>query len=62
MPERFVKASEVAEHTGLSVDAVYREQRLGRIPAYRIGRRVRFRLSEVENALKREPQKTTPTP
>ena|SRR5208283_5254542 len=49
--EKYLTASELAEHLNLPETWVRNEERLGRIPGVRAGRYVRFKLSEVEKAL-----------
>ena len=45
-------AAQVAEHTQLNVRTVWRKARCGELPCYRIGRMVRFKLEDVELAMK----------
>jgi excisionase family DNA binding protein len=45
--ERLVGYREVAAYLGISVDAVYYHMRAGRIPYFKFGRSVRFRLADV---------------
>ena len=47
-------ASDVARHVGVNVRTVYRRVQDGSIPCYRIGRLIRFKQEEVEEALKGE--------
>ena len=42
----------IAAHLKVSVRHIQNQERRRRIPYYRIGRRVRFRITEVEAALK----------
>jgi hypothetical protein len=49
--EKYVTAGALAEHLSLPESWVRNEERMGHIPSIRAGRYVRFRLSEVENAL-----------
>ncbi len=53
--EPMVGAARVAEILGMSKQWVYLAAADGRIPCYRAGKRVRFRLSEVEEAIRRSP-------
>jgi excisionase family DNA binding protein len=46
-PERLVTAAGLAEHLDVNVGQVYRLARGGKLPCYRIGRRLRFDLAEV---------------
>ena len=50
-------AGELARHLNLPESWVRTEERLGRIPSVRLGRYVRFRLSEVERALAQNPRR-----
>ena len=45
-------AKEVAEHTKLNVRTIYRMKDRGEIPYYKAGSRFRFKLDEVEQAMK----------
>ncbi|MBQ1296760.1 MAG: helix-turn-helix domain-containing protein [Clostridiales bacterium] len=47
-------AKEVAEYTRTDVQTIYRKAKSGEIPCYRIGRAIRFKLDEVEMAMKEE--------
>ena len=49
--ENLLNASELAQHLHLPESWVRTEERLGRIPSVRLGKYVRFRLSEVERTL-----------
>ena len=51
-PERLVTAADLATHLEVRVGMVYRMARSGRLPSYRIGRRLRFDRVEVRDALK----------
>lgn len=48
---RMLSADELAAVLSLSVDSVYRLVRRGILPAFRVGRTVRFDLERVEAAL-----------
>ena len=52
--ERRVSAKVVAAHFGLKLCTVYKLAQRGRIPSYKIYARRRFKLAEVEEALKRK--------
>jgi excisionase family DNA binding protein len=54
-PPNLVTASELAKHLNLPESWVRTEERLGRIPSVRLGKYVRFRLSDVERALAQKP-------
>ena len=49
--ENLVTAGELAGHLHLPESWVRNEERLGRIPSVRLGKYIRFRVSEVERAL-----------
>jgi len=51
LTEELLTASEIAEHLHLPESWVRNEERLGRIPSVRLGKYVRFRLSDVEHTL-----------
>lgn len=46
--ERWVTVDEVATHLGVTRDSVYRWMAKKDLPAHQVGRRWRFRLSEVD--------------
>ena len=50
--ERLVKAKIVAEHTDECVRTVYRKASNGTYPCYRSGNALRFKLSEIDEAMK----------
>jgi len=52
--EQFVSAEKLSEILGLSLPSIWRYCREGRLPHFRIGRRVLFELEEVKAALKVE--------
>ena len=45
-------AREVADHTGVCVRTIYRMKDRGEISYYQIGRQIRFKLEEIEEATK----------
>ncbi len=49
--EELLNAGELAQHLHLPESWVRTEERLGRIPSVRLGKYVRFRLSDVEQTL-----------
>ena len=49
--ERLLNASELAQHLHLPESWVRTEERFGRLPSVRLGKYVRFRLSDVERTL-----------
>jgi hypothetical protein len=56
-PPNLVTAGELARHLNLPESWVRTEERLGRIPSVRLGKYVRFRLSEVERTLAQKPRR-----
>jgi excisionase family DNA binding protein len=48
MPESWVSVEEVASHLGVAKESVYRWIEGRRLPAHRVGRLWKFRLSEVD--------------
>ena len=56
-PSNLVTAGELAKHLNLPESWVRTEERLGRIPSIRLGKYVRFRLSEVERTLAQKPRR-----
>ncbi|MBL8195109.1 MAG: helix-turn-helix domain-containing protein [Blastocatellia bacterium] len=52
-PEQLLKASDVAERLGVSERTVQRLTQRGLLVGYKIGRILKFRLSDVENYLER---------
>ena len=50
--ERLVRAKVVAEHTGECERTVLRKANAGIYPCYRSGRAIRFKLSEIDEAMK----------
>jgi len=59
---RMISADELAAVLNLSVDSVYRLVRRGILPAFRVGRTVRFDLDRVEAALAVRPPEDTGRP
>ncbi|MBR0233004.1 MAG: helix-turn-helix domain-containing protein [Synergistaceae bacterium] len=49
--EKWVSLEEVAEHLGVSQDAIREWIKKGKLPFYKAGRLYRFRLSEVDEWL-----------
>lgn len=45
-------AQEIARETKFSQETIYRKARIGEIPCYRLGSGVRFKLEEVEMAMR----------
>ena len=52
--EPWVRVREVAEHLGVSASWVHKAVQTDSIPARRVGRNVRFRLSEIDAWLERD--------
>jgi excisionase family DNA binding protein len=51
--ERWVSIDEVASHLGVTKDSIYRWVEKKQFPAHRVGRLFRFKLSEVDEWVKR---------
>jgi len=51
--EHWVNIEEVASHLGVTKDSIYRWVEKKRFPAHRVGRLLRFKLSEVDEWVKR---------
>ena len=51
-PERLVTAAGLAEHLDVRIGQIYRMARSGRLPCYRVGRRLRFDIVEVREVLR----------
>ena len=60
MTERLLTAREVAELLGFSAATIVDWAEAGKLPAFKVGGRLRFRLSEVEPWL--DDQRYVPTP
>lgn len=52
MEERYVSAKEVAQAYGVKVTTVWKWIRDGKIPAYRLGKMYRMKLSELPKEIK----------
>ncbi len=48
MPEPWVSVDEVATHLGVAKDSVYRWIDAKRLPAHRVGRLWKFKLTEID--------------
>jgi len=48
MPEPWVSVDEVASHLGVATDSVYRWIERKGLPAHRVGRLWKFKLSEID--------------
>jgi len=51
--ERWVNIDEVASHLGVTKDSIYRWVEKKQFPAHRVGRLFRFKLSEVDEWVRR---------
>lgn len=49
-----MNAREVASYIGVNVNTVYRKAQSGELPCYRLGTAIRFKLEEIELAMKGE--------
>lgn len=49
MTERWSSVEDVSDHLGIADDTVYRWIAAGRLPAHRIGRHWKFKLTEVDD-------------
>ena len=47
-PRIYVDADDVAEYLGVTASWIYDLAKAGKIPHYRIGRRIKFRLEEID--------------
>ena len=47
--ERYVAIKEAADHLGVKVSWIYSAVESGRLPAFRIGRYLRFRLTDLDH-------------
>jgi excisionase family DNA binding protein len=51
--ERWVGVDDVAAHLGVAKDSIYRWATTKKLPSHRVGRLLRFKLSEVDDWVKR---------
>jgi excisionase family DNA binding protein len=51
-PERWYSVEEIAEHLGVSKETIYRWVEKGKIPASKVGRQWKFKVSEVDEWVK----------
>ena len=51
-PERWLSVVEIAEHLGISKETVYRWLEKGKIPAHKVGKQWKFKVSEVDSWVK----------
>jgi len=47
-PEKWVNLEDIAEHLSLSIDTVRAWVKEGKLPVYRAGKRYKFKISEVD--------------
>jgi excisionase family DNA binding protein len=60
--ERWVGVDDVATHLGVAKDSVYRWIEKRALPAHRVGKLFRFKLSEIDNWVRQDnPQKMDPS-
>jgi len=52
MPEPWVSVDAVASHLGVAKDSIYRWIELKSLPAHRVGRLWKFKLSEIDEWVK----------
>lgn len=50
--KRMMKAREVAEYAQIPLQMVYRKTKSGDLPCYRIGRSIRYKVEEIDEAMK----------
>ncbi|MEW6264620.1 MAG: helix-turn-helix domain-containing protein [Thermodesulfobacteriota bacterium] len=55
--ERWVGADDVAAHLGVAKDSVYRWIDERRLPAHRVGRLYRFKLSEIDDWVRQDKER-----
>jgi excisionase family DNA binding protein len=55
--ERWVGAEDVADHLGVAKDSVYRWIEERDLPAHRVGRLFRFKLSEIDEWVRQDSQR-----
>lgn len=61
--ERWVGVDDVAAHLGVAKDSVYRWIEGRRLPAHRVGRLFRFKLSEIDEWVRQDNEREkTPNP
>jgi excisionase family DNA binding protein len=54
LEERWVGAEDVAAHLGVAKDSIYRWIEKRGLPAHRVGRLLRFKLSEIDEWVRRD--------
>lgn len=48
-PERWLSVEEIAKHLGVSKETIYRWVEKDKIPAHKVGRQWKFKISEVDS-------------
>lgn len=48
LPERWLSVEEISIHLGVSRETIYRWAEKGKIPAHKVGRQWKFKVSEVD--------------
>ena len=56
-PEKWVNLEDIAVHLSVSIDTVRTWVRSGKIPVYRVGKRYKFKISEVDEWVRRGGEK-----
>ena len=56
-PEKWVNLEDIAVHLSVSIDTVRTWVRNGKIPVYRVGKRYKFKISEVDEWVRRGGEK-----
>lgn len=52
-PERWLSVEEIAKHLGVSKETIYRWVEKEKIPSHKVGRQWKFKVSEVDEWVKR---------
>ena len=50
--ERMMTAREVAEYTQIPLQVIYRKTQSGDLPSYHLGRAIRYKRAEIDEAMK----------
>ena len=48
LPERWLSVEEISKHLGVSRESIYRWAENSKMPAHKVGRQWKFRVSEVD--------------
>jgi excisionase family DNA binding protein len=51
-PERWLSVEEIAKHLGVSKETIYRWVEKDKVPAHKVGRQWKFKVSEVDDWVK----------